>query len=744
MLTINKTIFIFRPALILLVLCAGVIVMYPNDGLASHSNKWHREHTLSGEGTWKQTDDSSMNRNELEGDEWANIGWTGPWAGSLEGSYDNITFTDLEPGKYRIQTHGKYGSQSDEHMVFETSDGNTVTLYDLNGNNNGQTWLWGEKEINMNQPGGWIKIRAYSQIYPAAGSLIVDEVRIKLMEALQLPDLTASEPILNSGALEEGINLTFAGNVTNQGTADASGAFDNEFQVDVGSTGSYADPEDFALNALSSITNLLAGESKQALSSEWNNVPLGDYAVRLCADAPETTAPPICTETSDLIAYWKFDEGSGLTAADSSGNGNNGALIGPAWVSGKIGKALDFDGANDKVNAGDIDITGDFSISVWIYPHSSPNTDGQFGVVSKDNANDVINYAILYGLWSSNESDKKIRFRFRNQSSEYNVKSNAEVPLNTWTHILGTYNGSNLKIYINGSLDSSASAAASLPTHNSKLAIGGRFTGGNSSLFDGIIDDVRIYGRALSPGEIQQLYDSCSGSGESAAGTIDELYETNNCSPPYVFSIPPKPECSDGIDNDDDELIDGLDPGCWTDPGDPDTYDEEKDEELLIITPLLSAVPDTISQGDSSTLSWTCYDSTTSSGSGFSTGGATTGSTSVSPPNTTAYTLQCFNGADGRGQAAEQITVLNIPAVNISATPTTVRQGNASTITWSSTDVDSCSVTGPNGFSYTALSGLESTGAITQESIYTIVCQNAVTQASAQAKVTLLPKFEER
>ena len=72
----------------------------------------------------------------------------------------------------------------------------------------------------------------------------------------------------------------------------------------------------------------------------------------------------------DLVAHWKLDDGSGTTAIDSSGNGNDGTFVGdPQWVAGKLGGALDFDGDGDYVDFGNdtiFDITDAFSLTLWI------------------------------------------------------------------------------------------------------------------------------------------------------------------------------------------------------------------------------------------------------------------------------------------------------------------------------------------------------------------------------------------
>src|SRR3990167_6079208 len=86
-------------------------------------------------------------------------------------------------------------------------------------------------------------------------------------------------------------------------------------------------------------------------------------------------------QTSGLVGYWTFDEGSGATAADSSGNNNTGTLVnGPSWTTGKIGQALSFDGVDDLVTASGISNTPSaFTLSAWIKFSQLPDDKGIAG-----------------------------------------------------------------------------------------------------------------------------------------------------------------------------------------------------------------------------------------------------------------------------------------------------------------------------------------------------------------------------
>lgn len=147
-----------------------------------------------------------------------------------------------------------------------------------------------------------------------------------------------------------------------------------------------------------------------------------------------------------------------------------------------------------------------------------------------------------------------------------------------------------------------------------------------------------------------------------------------------------------------------------------------------------------INSGETTNLTWSCPSAynTSSSGSNFSTGGALSGSSNVSPSSDTTYTLVCN---DSGTSASLSVTVYN-PTLSISANPTRVRAGNSSTISLSASSVDSCSVSGPS-FSGTGTSGSQSSGAISNESTYTLTCTTDGGSVSASVTVTIAPSFEE-
>ena len=154
-------------------------------------------------------------------------------------------------------------------------------------------------------------------------------------------------------------------------------------------------------------------------------------------------------------------------------------------------------------------------------------------------------------------------------------------------------------------------------------------------------------------------------------------------------------------------------------------------------TTSLSASPTTITNGNSTTLTWSSTDATSCTSGGFATGGATSGSATVSPSTTTTYTVSC-TGSGGTTSGTQTVTVnpAATPTASLSASPTSVGSGGASTLTWSSANASSC--TG-SGFA----TGNATSGSVTVNPLsttaYSISCTGAGGTANSSATVTVVP-----
>jgi glucose/arabinose dehydrogenase/PKD repeat protein len=204
-----------------------------------------------------------------------------------------------------------------------------------------------------------------------------------------------------------------------------------------------------------------------------------------------------------LVAGYGFSEGAGTTTGDSSGNGITGALTNsPAWIAGRNGTALAFNGTNTYVDLGNptaLQLTGSMTLSAWVYETANVGDDGQ--IISKSDGNS--------GWQLKSSPDTGVRTFAIAITNPGGVAiqrySNTVRTLNTWYHVTGVYDASaqTLSVYVNGVLDNGA-LSGTVPASQRASSVNaniGRRTGG--FYIQGTVDDVRLYGRALSLAEIQ-------------------------------------------------------------------------------------------------------------------------------------------------------------------------------------------------------------------------------------------------
>lgn len=221
-----------------------------------------------------------------------------------------------------------------------------------------------------------------------------------------------------------------------------------------------------------------------------------------------------------LVGYWSMNEGAGTKANDSSGNGYNGVFRnGATWASGKRGGAVSLDGLNDSVEVPDTAnlkyAGGNMTIQAWIKPDTA-EADGAFLVSKPWTWCGEYNYGLIYS------SSQTIIFRLFG-STEYQMNTGSNLARRgVWSHVVATVDtDKNMKIYINGALAGSGThditswnppgceGDKNLPLSIGTLyPYGEGWAGSTTFSFDGLLDDVRIYNRALSPTEIQNLYGS--------------------------------------------------------------------------------------------------------------------------------------------------------------------------------------------------------------------------------------------
>jgi hypothetical protein len=197
---------------------------------------------------------------------------------------------------------------------------------------------------------------------------------------------------------------------------------------------------------------------------------------------------------SSLVGYWLLDDGSGLKATDSSGNNNSGTLNDVSWCTAKYESGLLFNGKNSSIIIQSVpafQITDAITLSCWINPSLTKTAY-------------IIGKAPAYALRIS--EDGRVAFLWQ-QGGSWKIAQSAlnVVQNNSWSHIAGVYNGTHMMMYINGVVSGySTEVSGGMATTNRPLEIGSASWWGDSS-FNGVIDDVRIYNRALNSSEIHAL-----------------------------------------------------------------------------------------------------------------------------------------------------------------------------------------------------------------------------------------------
>ena len=200
-----------------------------------------------------------------------------------------------------------------------------------------------------------------------------------------------------------------------------------------------------------------------------------------------------------LVGYWSLNDGKGDFATDFSGNGNKGTLTGgPTWTNGKLGKALSFDGSNDYVDVGSSATLAppNISVSFWTTNNVAP---AQFdGLLAKTAPPTV--WSTGWGFFYNSGTE----IRFFIEGYGVNVAFATIAPMQ-WNHVVGTWDGATVRIFVNG-VEGTSDLFSGTMTATNPMEIGR--IGTDTYNINGLIDEVRIYNRALSTSTVQALYRS--------------------------------------------------------------------------------------------------------------------------------------------------------------------------------------------------------------------------------------------
>ncbi|HET6379494.1 MAG TPA: LamG-like jellyroll fold domain-containing protein [candidate division Zixibacteria bacterium] len=258
----------------------------------------------------------------------------------------------------------------------------------------------------------------------------------------------------------------------------------------------------------------LGGEvSTPPYAVSWNPTGLanGNYTLtavaRDAAGRLTTSAPLLVTVANGagspggLVAAYAFEEGSGTTVLDVSGNGSHGSISGATrTTNGRFGRALAFDGINDWLTVPDapgLDLSNGMTLAAWVNATTRPT--GWRTVVAKEGSGTVV----AFFLHASSSPNKQPAAGLTIGGVEQQLRGGTRLPANTWTHLAMTYDGATLRLYVNGTQVASRPLTGAAVATNGPLRIGGNSIWGE--FFRGLIDEVRVYNRALGQSEIQDL-----------------------------------------------------------------------------------------------------------------------------------------------------------------------------------------------------------------------------------------------
>jgi Concanavalin A-like lectin/glucanases superfamily len=292
------------------------------------------------------------------------------------------------------------------------------------------------------------------------------------------------------------------------------------------------------------------------------SIPTGGFAVTDLTDDGKTLIKRALTWTGGgdadgfLSGRWALDETSGLTAYDSSGNGQNGPITAgnpsTQWTSGKVFGGLRFDGSGDGFiripDSNVLDLTTEGTLSAWIYLDGYKNF---MGIIHKGEFKDWSDEAYSLQFWTS----RKLALTFTTSSGTKKIVGSQQLQDGQWYHVAGTWGTNGMALYVNGALDASNSiTAVGVPSIGS-VQIGSQlseyYNSSDKNLpFIGVIDDARIYRRTLTAAEIADEYNQAVETSDSPQ--LIALYE-------FQESVPPPPALVGHWKLDGQVLTTGLD-----------------------------------------------------------------------------------------------------------------------------------------------------------------------------------------
>ena len=222
----------------------------------------------------------------------------------------------------------------------------------------------------------------------------------------------------------------------------------------------------------------------------------GNRSAKAAMSASSGDCVPPPPPAGGLVAAYGFEE-TGASATDASGNANTGTLAGATrTTAGRFGGGLRFDGVDDQVSVLDdatLDLTDAMTLEAWVRPTSA--LAGWRTVLLKEQPGDLV-----YGLYAAASGYLPSGHAYV-AGDDKRVQAPSALPADAWSHLATTYDGSTLRLYVNGTQAGEVVLSGPLTASSGALRIGGNLVW--DEWFAGTIDEVRVYDRALSASELQ-------------------------------------------------------------------------------------------------------------------------------------------------------------------------------------------------------------------------------------------------
>jgi len=232
------------------------------------------------------------------------------------------------------------------------------------------------------------------------------------------------------------------------------------------------------------------------------------------------------------IAYWKFDEGTGTAAYDSTDNQNNGTISNASWQTEDqciTNKCLQFDGVDDTVTVNNLNYPATwndpFTISAWVFvPSSATWTNSYYGTIIAKGG-----YNGSYGL-IRHPTNNQVTMWIRGDDGA--VSANGLITRDKWYYLTGTWDGTTVRLYINGVLKQESGSERTGVPDSGSLNIGqaGSYSGAGGNWFNGKIDEPKFYAYARTADQIKKDYNSRGGSSQGTSANLGTAGSDNNLS----------------------------------------------------------------------------------------------------------------------------------------------------------------------------------------------------------------------